>query len=514
MNKFVLYISAAIIFCSILFISCQKDIPNYVEFEAYEWAGTDPNGGTWKTILDIDPSTISIPTPQSTGSPEYRASLEDLVAKSSNLTASQKQSIEYWTNNPTIRWNEIARSLAAKYNLAPAPNEQGQYPGPDPANPSQYPLFPFAHPPYACRAFAYLSASQFDALVVTWHHKGVHTQAEHADVDARINLAFPKNGYSPYPSDGAAVTATSLAILKAMFPLEHAFLDAKAAEMYQVLEWSGQNTQSDISAGKLIGQEIAQRYIQRASTDGMRQAQTNRIVSDSIKNEAFKRFGWHWENLELPQRPVGIVPKYGKVRTWFVPDVTQIRPGPPPAPGSAEFAEAVRELESVQKNLTNEQRKIANWWSDGLSSYTPPGHWNRLACDYIIGDRLNPLRTARVLAYMNTAIMDAGIACWDVKYYYHYPRPSQAVVGFKTILGIPNFPSFTSGHSTFSSAAAETLAYLFPQKGTEARAWAREAAESRIYAGIHFRFDSEVGIDQGKKVSEFVIARAQTDGAQ
>jgi hypothetical protein len=58
---------------------------------------------------------------------------------------------------------------------------------------------------------------------------------------------------------------------------------------------------------------------------------------------------------------------------------------------------------------------------------------------------------------MNMAIVDAGISCWDAKYYYHYPRPIQVIPGFKTILGTPNFPAYTSGHSTFSAAAAEVL---------------------------------------------------------
>jgi membrane-associated phospholipid phosphatase len=77
------------------------------------------------------------------------------------------------------------------------------------------------------------------------------------------------------------------------------------------------------------------------------------------------------------------------------------------------------------------------------------------------------------------AIMDAGISCWDAKYYYHYPRPIQAIPGFKTILGTPNFPAYTSGHSTFSAAGAEVLSYIFPEEAQQCQTWAREAAESR-----------------------------------
>ena len=160
-----------------------------------------------------------------------------------------------------------------------------------------------------------------------------------------------------------------------------------------------------------------------------------------------------------------------------------------------------------------EHRRIANFWQDGLGTYTPPGHWNRIAKDFIIKYKLNPLRSARTFAYMNMAIMDGGISCWDTKYYYHYPRPIQTIPGLKTIAGTPNFPSYTSGHSVFSAAGAEVLAYIFPEEAQLCRGWALEAAESRIFGGIHYRFDAEVGTSQGIKVALYSIAVAKGDGA-
>ena len=82
-----------------------------------------------------------------------------------------------------------------------------------------------------------------------------------------------------------------------------------------------------------------------------------------------------------------------------------------------------------------------------------------------------------------------------------------------TILGTPNFPSYPSGHSTFSAAAAEVLAYIFPAKANIVRAWAAEAAESRVYAGIHWRFDATSGADQGKSVGLYTVDKAILDGA-
>jgi hypothetical protein len=198
---------------------------------------------------------------------------------------------------------------------------------------------------------------------------------------------------------------------------------------------------------------------------------------------------------------------------WSVPGIETVRPGVPPAPGSAEYKANVTELLDFANNMTEEKRRIANFWQDGLGTYTPPGHWNRFAKEFIIKYRVNPLRSSRTFAYLNMAMMDGGISCWDAKYFYHYPRPIQLIPGYKTIAGTPNFPSYTSGHSVFSAAGAEVLAYMFPLEAERVRAWALEAAESRIYGGIHWRFDAEVGTTQGIQVAKYTVERAMNDGA-
>jgi len=78
-------------------------------------------------------------------------------------------------------------------------------------------------------------------------------------------------------------------------------------------------------------------------------------------------------------------------------------------------------------------------------------------------------------------------------------------------LGTPNFPAYTSGHSTFSAAASEVLAHFFPSDAAKFRKWADEAAMSRIYGGIHYRFDAEEGLAQGRAVAAFTVAKAKRD---
>lgn len=511
MKKYILAALSTIAMLSLA--SCDDELPTMANFTDYVYSGLDEEGGSWTPVLLTGGDQIVVDAPADESSNEYAAELAGVKSAMANLSSDQKEAVAYWTNNPVIRWNEIALELVAKYNLIPGPNDDGSYTLPNPANPAGPPPFPFAHPPYASRALAYLSVAQFDGLIASWHYKYTYNRRAPYNVDSSIEPAYEKTSLPSFPSDGATVAAASRAVLTAMFPLEADYLAKKAEQHMQSLIWAGVNVASDVAAGEQIGVEAARLALQRAAGDGMKNAQAPKAVSDSIKASAFARYGWQWDNLELPTRPVGLTPLFGKVRMWNVPTVEEVRPGVPPAPGSAEYEENVKELIYFKDNMTEEWRRIANFWQDGLGTYTPPGHWNRIAKDYIIKYKLNPLRTARTFAYMNMAVMDGGISCWDAKYYYHYPRPIQTIPGFKTIAGTPNFPSYTSGHSVFSAAAAEVLTYVFPEEGDKFRNWALEAAISRVYGGIHWRFDAEVGTQQGINVAQYTIEVAKNDGA-
>lgn len=494
-------------------ISCETELPIHANYTSYEFNGLDQTGGTWTTILVSGSDQIAIDAPDDVNSAAYQSELSEVKSLVANLNNNQRAAVDYWTNNPMIRWNEIALELVAKYNLIPGPNEDDTYTLPSPANPAGPPAFPFAHPPYAVRALAYLSVAQFDGLVTAWKYKFDFNRMAPYQVDNTISSAYDQNTLPSYPSDGAVVAAAARDILSVMFPLEKEYLAARAEEHLRSLLWAGINVQSDVDAGEFIGEEVAKVALARAATDGMSKAQCPKAVSDSIKASAFARYGWQWDNLELPTRPVGLTPLYGKVRMWNVPTVEEVRPGPPPAPGSPAYLADEAILKNYADNMKEEWRRIANYWQDGLGTYTPPGHWNKIAKDLIIQYKLNPLRTARTFAYLNQAMMDGGISCWDAKYYYHYPRPIQLIPGFKTIAGTPNFPSYTSGHSVFSAAGSEVLAYIFPSEAQTLRDWALEAAISRVYGGIHWKFDADVGNVQGIEVAEYTVNVARNDGA-
>ncbi|MDR7128860.1 uncharacterized lipoprotein YehR (DUF1307 family) [Algoriphagus sp. 4150] len=492
---------------------CNMDLNTELEYGSYEFSGIDQNAGTWKPILIAAGSDISIDPPTAENSPQFLAEVNGVKSRITLMSSDEKKSVAHWTNNSVIRWNEVALGLIAKYNLIPGPNEDDSYTLPNPANPAGPPAFPFAHPPYASRALAYLSVAQYDGLISAWHYKFLYQRSAPYKVDADIPHAYVSNNLPSYPSEGAVLATVSRKILTAMFPLEAEYLLRLEHEHLESLILAGENVPSDLEAGKKIGEEIANIALARASNDGMKNAQAPKAVSDSLRAAAFERFGWQWENLESPARPVGLTPLFGKVKMWSVQNVEDTRPGLPPVPGSEVFEKDVKTLQDYAKNVTHERRRIANFWQDGLGTYTPPGHWNDIAGEFILKYKFNSIRTARTFAYMNMAIMDGGISCWDAKYYYYYPRPIQMIKGFETIAGTPNFPAYTSGHSVFSAAAAEVLTYLFPQEGNVFQKWADEAAISRVYGGIHWTFDATVGTAQGRNVAQYTIDVARFDGA-
>jgi len=495
--------------------SCNKDLPVNLAFESYLYSSVDSTAGSWEPVYLTGTSLVSIPAPDDITSSSYLNELETIKNFNGSLSENEQAAVDYWGNNSLIRWIEIASELAAKYNLPAEPDENGNYGVANSVFPGDYPYFPFAHPPYTCRMYAYLSAAAYDALLTAWHYKYLYNRPAPYKVDPSIEPAYPDNGLPSYPSEDAVIASVAEDVLIFMFPLEESYITGKAEELRNTRLWSGMNVQSDIDAGDSIGHTLSDIFIGRAKTDSMKYALIGDEEYQEIESNADALWGsqWpHWENLEVPQRPIGITPKFGHVVPWWMPNVEDVRPGPPPAIGSAEFNAADAQLKEYVNNLSREQEEIAFFWSDGVGTYTPPGHWNWLANQYIIQYRLSPLRTARVLAYLNTAMEDAGISCWDTKYYYMYPRPTQGDPSINTLFMIPNFPSYPSGHASFSSAASTVLSYFFPVDASTFNEWAKEASDSRKYARIHWSFDCDAGFQIGNQTGNYALDAAKVDG--
>ncbi len=431
------------------------------------------------------------------------------------MTDEDKAIVKYWSAGAILRWNEILRDLVAKHNLPPYQNDDGTYPFPSATNPLAYPQFPFANPPYAARAYAYVSAAQYDALVTTWYYKRLYARKSPYAVDSTVKVMIPKSNLPSYPSEDAAVEGASVETLKLLFPGDQDFIQQKAEEHKRARIMSGANVRSDIDAGEALGKAVAQKFVTRARGDRAGAAIGNQAQWTQMETDAIARGEMPWYSLEVPKRPP-MLPLFGKVKAFLFDSLTAIslRPGPPPSTSSKEMQDETQQVYNYIKDDTREHYRIVHFWADGVGTYAPPGHWDAIAAEDFIKQNYSEVRWARNMALLNMALMDAAIVCWDTKYFYFNPRPTQLNASIKTLTGIPNFPSYISGHSTFSGAAATVLAHLVPANADKYNSMAQEASLSRVVAGIHYAIDCSVGLQVGHNVGNYAVLRAQTDGGE
>ena len=508
------------IYILVLFaLSCSKDIEQVNRtFPLLSPANNDANAGSWKPILVTAFDSYAPSAELSESDATIKQQLNDIVELQKNITEEDNNNLTYWGAGGVLRWNEILRELVAKYNLPPVNNADGTYPIPSAANPLAYPYFPFANPPYAARAYAYVSAAQYDALVTAFYFKSKAKRSAAYVLDSRIKPLLTDQGIKAYPSADGVIYGVTGAIMKLLFPGEINYINSKIALHKKARLQSGLETLSDLDAGEVLGDKVAQAFIQRAKTDraGAAIGISNGVnLWKEFETNASSKGETPWISQESPKRPP-MLPYFGRVKPFLFDSltmVTTIRPLPPPSTNSDAFKKELEEVKYYSEHPTRERIRIVHFWADGVGTYTPPGHWNAVAAEEFVKMKWSEVRWARAFALLNMSEMDAAISCWDAKYTYYNPRPSQVDPTIKTMTGLPNFPSYISGHSTFSAAAAEILGYLVPAYKDKFTAMAKEASLSRLYGAIHYRSDCEVGLQVGKKVGEYAVKKAMADGA-
>ena len=233
-----------------------------------------------------------------------------------------------------------------------------------------------------------------------------------------------------------------------------------------------------------------------------------------------------------------LLPQWPMVTPFAMTSGNQFRPPAPPALDSAQWIRdynLTKDLGSVSSaSRSDEQTAIARFWADGAGTVTPPGHWNVIAQDVAAAMGTTLEENARLFALLNIAEADAGIIAWDCKYKFEFWRPVTAIVNgdldppaetekdanWAPLLVTPPFPEYTSGHSTFSAAAAAVLTAFFEgdipfttesddlpgviRSFSSFTAAAQEAGISRIYGGIHFLSANEAGLASGAQLGAYV----------
>lgn len=288
--------------------------------------------------------------------------------------------------------------------------------------------------------------------------------------------------------DGAAasdtVASASMRVIAELAPTQAAFAEARFDQ--QGLKKTGQ------------GQAIAASVLNQARSDNF--SRTVATPATQVPQAAYV-----WKSLANPPAPPAY-PAMDAMRPFLLESASAFRAGPPPSMSSIRFANDMAETLHYTTAPTAESTRIAKFY-DMTTGTMAAGYWNEQAAELIQKNRVGDLQAARVLATMNTAMMDALIACHDSKYAYWVPRPSQAESMVKPLIGVPNHPSYPSNHSCLSTAAGVVLAHFFPTERSRFEKVAHEAGISRIYAGIHYRFDVDAGEEIGRKVAALALTR-------
>ena len=363
-------------------------------------------------------------------------------------------------------------------------------------------------PPVASRALAILHASMYDAV------NGISRSHEPYLVQSAVPSSASKE---------AAAAAAGRRVLMTLFSREPHRFD----HLYQA-------TLADIpdgphkSAGIAWGEYVAAQILAARDNDG-----------SAAMVAAPERSGpGAWVPTPLAYGEY-LLPQWAFVWPFAMPTSASFRPDGPPSLDSERYAADFNEVKTLGaatgSTRTADQTLIALFWADGAGTETPPGHWNSIA-QVVAGMSGNTLeQDARLFALLNIAMADAGICAWDAKYSYMLWRPITAVrnadddgnpatasdPAWQSLIATPPFPEYVSGHSAFSGAAATILTRFFASdevtfsigsdfvpgvvwQFTSFSAAARQAAESRVYGGIHFRSASEDGLAGGIGIGNWV----------
>ena len=386
-------------------------------------------------------------------------------------------------------------------------------------------------PPAAARTYAYAAIAMHEAVV--------------AGMPAARSLAGSLTGLDKLPP----------ALHQGQLDWPTALTTAVAAVLREVLPFAGSGTRTLLDGGER--EELAAR---RAAGVGERSASASVahgravaahlarwIRADGHAGTVGRAYepgptGPHqWVSTPPNFRPA-IEPHWSEVRPMVLTSAWEVEPEPPlpfsTERGSAFHTQAMTTYLQKAAN-TDAHRAIARFWTDNPGSFTPPtgtptglpsGHWMQIAAQGLAarGARLD--LTVQTLALTGIALHDAFLNCWAWKYHYRLLRPVTYInrhidPAWSSLINSPQFPEHSSGHSVASPAAAAVLtaqlgSFPFTDRSHDPRGHvprtfssfdhaAAEAAQSRLYGGIHFPHAIDAGLVQGRQVGALVLDRVR-----
>ncbi|MDQ4069820.1 MAG: hypothetical protein M3203_10185, partial [Actinomycetota bacterium] len=384
----------------------------------------EPTAGTWKTWVLSSGSEIHVPPPPARDSEQAKADLDAVKGAADKRTSATQQLVDKWSQPlATKPWTELALEYVSRQEK---------------------------NPPLSSRNYALVHVAMHDAVVAAYHWKYQYR----VEAPRGVETLVPSSPDPSYPSEHAAMAGAASKVLAFLFPNQSALrLDEMADEAARSRVDAGTNTPTDTEAGLALGHAVANRVIEYAKTDG---ATTN--PWDGRRPPGIGRGPRFWEPPPgSSANPTD--PNAGKWKPWVMTSGSQFRPPPPPAYGTPEFRAAAQEIVDIQKNLTEEQKRIAKFWEGAQGTELPAGIALRLAMGDIenaastgaMATRWTLPQVTRAMAMLNVTMADGGIAAWDSKFTYWNPRPENAIRdlgldrNWKPYLPTPFFPAYASG---------------------------------------------------------------------
>jgi membrane-associated phospholipid phosphatase len=340
-------------------------------------------------------------------------------------------------------------------------------------------------PLVAGRMYAALSVAQYRAIIAVDEHLSTEgTLTDHG---------FGAGGRSRFEAHRGAVSGASVEVLSFLFP-------AAATALEEQVETDATSSKGKVhpsfTRGLAIGRATGNEMIDHLQNDGFSEPFTGTIpVGPGF-----------W--IPLPNVPPGGA-NLGGVTPYLVNSTSQFLSAPPPAFGSPAFDADLAEVLTIAQNRTPQQVAIALFWASAGGGSTPFGYASQVAADFIAEAGLGERAATHVFALMHAAQFDAQLTCFETKYHYFVIRPSQAEPLITLVLPLPNYPAYPSGHACLMSSAARVIEHFFPAHATELTDLVTEAGLSRIYAGIHYRFDIDGAWVLGRAVADWAISHEE-----
>jgi membrane-associated phospholipid phosphatase len=400
----------------------------------------------WKTWLLDNPQQYVVAPPAA----ETKRELQMIKQRLSSLDEKKLEEIKYWdAGAPAYRWNQVATNLLAqRYDLVLR-------------SPS-----------------AWMNLAIYDATVLTWKEKIKYKKKRPHIVDASLKPVIPAPLTHSYPCEHSVTAAAAAYTLAYFFPAKADSILQMARTASQTRVDAGVQFPEDVEAGWKLGERVAMEIIEKAKNDGH-----DAVWNGTMNTDPKKWRGKHAFGITL-----------SLFKPMIIQSADQFRPAAPP-----DFENDMNELRNFKQ--TFKSRSLAYFWANNGLEF-----WNDIAAVKMFEYRMmdDAPAVARIFTVLHVAYHEMTIAIMDAKYAYWGIRPDQYDPSYKPLISTPPFPGYPSGHAAGAGTTAAILGYFFPADAHQFQKLAKDCADSRFYAGIHFRVDNEAGLQMGEALGKYV----------